>query len=225
MKRTTMALVALFVFALTTAHADEAVQLSGGYGILNAPRSPQAAVVLIPGGNGYLGIRPDGTFSALAGNQLVRTRKAYAASGVASLVIDSGVSVASAVDYLRNRFRRPVTIVATSRGSLRIAGALAARPNGIAITAGFLDDVRRQIGSAGALPPTLIVHHRRDGCHLTPPSAVEPFKAWGGARVRVVWLDGGTDQGHPCQARGYHGFAGLDGRVVGAVAGFARGLR
>lgn len=225
MLRMILLLVTLLASLAVPARADEAVQLSGGYGLLNAPRAPRAAVVLVPGGNGYLGIRPDGQFSALGGNQLVRTRKAYAAAGVASLVIDSGVSVASAVDYLRNRFRRPVTIVATSRGSLRIAAALAARPDGIAITAGFLDEVRRQIGSAGALPPTLIVHHRRDGCHLTPPSAVEPFKAWGGARVRVVWLDGGTDQGHPCQARGYHGFAGLDGRVVGAVAAFARGRR
>lgn len=217
--------VALLALSLAPAAAGEAVQLSGGYGLLNAPRSPRAAVVLVPGGNGYLNIRPDGGFSALGGNQLVRTRRAYAAAGVASLVVDGGVSVASAVTYLRTRFSRPVTVVATSRGSLRVAGALSARPNGVAITAGFLDQVRGQVGSPAALPPTLVVHHRRDGCRVTPPSAVEPFKAWGGARVRVVWIDGGSDQGDPCQARGHHGFAGLDGRVVGAVAGFARSVR
>jgi putative intracellular protease/amidase len=224
MKHVIVVLIAMIACA-TAALADEAVQLSGGYGLLNAPRAPRAAIVLIPGGNGHLGIRGDGSFSALRGNQLVRTRAAYASAGVASLVVDGGVSVASAVAYLRQRFNRPVTVAATSRGSLRIAEALNARPNGIAITAGFLDQVRGQIGSPGALPATLVVHHRRDGCQVTPPSGVEPFKAWGGARVRVVWIDGGANAGDPCQAGGYHGFAGNDGRVVGAVAGFAKGLR
>ena len=224
MRPVIVVLIAMILSA-TAALADEAVQLSGGYGLLNAPRAPRATIVLIPGGNGHLGIRADGSFSALRGNQLVRTRAAYASAGVASLVVDSGVSVASAVAYLRQRFNRPVTVAATSRGSLRIAEALAARPNGIAITAGFLDQVRGQIGSPAALPATLVVHHRRDGCHVTPPSGVEPFKAWGGARVRVVWIDGGTDRGDPCQAGGYHGFAGNDGRVVGVVAGFAKGVR
>jgi hypothetical protein len=224
MRHVIVVLIAMIASA-TAALADEAVQLSGGYGLLNAPRAPRAAIVLIPGGNGHLGIRADGSFSALRGNQLVRTRAAYARAGVASLVVDSGVSVASAVAYLRQRFNRPVIVAATSRGSLRIAEALGARPNGIAITAGFLDQVRSQIGSPGALPATLIVHHRRDGCHVTPPSGVEPFKAWGGARVRVVWIDGGANAGDPCQAGGYHGFAGNDGRVVGVVAGFAKGVR
>lgn len=217
---------ALFLsLAVGPALAGEAVQLSGGYGLLNAPRAPRASVVLIPGGNGYLNIRPDGGFSSLGGNQLVRTRKVYASAGVASLVVDGGVSIASAVTYLRTRFNRPVTVVATSRGSLRIASALSARPSGVAITAGFLDQVQGKVGSPANLPPTLVVHHRRDGCRLTPPSAVEPFKAWGGARVRVAWFDGGSDQGNPCQARGYHGFAGLDGRVVGTVAAFAKRVR
>jgi len=36
----------------------------------------------------------------------------------------------------------------------------------------------------------------------------------------VVWVDGGADSGNPCQAKGHHGFAGLDGRVVGLAAGF-----
>jgi hypothetical protein len=224
MNRLILALAALILSA-AAALADEAVQLSGGYGLLNAPRAPRAAIVLIPGGNGWLGIRADGSFSALRGNQLVRTRAAYAGAGVASLVVDSGVPIASAVTYLRQRFNRPVTVAGTSRGSLRLAEALAARPNGIVITAGFLDQVRSQIGSAAALPATLVVHHRRDGCRVTPPSGVEPFKAWGGARVRVVWIDGGTDAGDPCQAAGYHGFAGNDGRVVGVVAGFARSVR
>ena len=57
----------------------------------------------------------------------------------------------------------PVVVVGTSRGTLRVPQSFGAKPNGIVLTAGFLNEVRSQIGSAGALPRTLIVHHRNDG--------------------------------------------------------------
>jgi hypothetical protein len=200
--------------------ADQAVTVGGGLALLNKPAAPRASAILIPGGDGILNVRPDGTFSGLKGNQLVRTRKAYLAHGVATLTIDRGVNVAAAVAYMR-KVASPVVVVATSRGTLRVPGALAGKPNGVVLTAGFLSEVQSQVGSAGALPRTLIVHHKQDGCRFTPPSAVGPFKAWGGAKVSVIWMEGGRDTGDPCQARSYHGFNGLDGRVVASVARFA----
>jgi hypothetical protein len=122
--------------------------------------------------------------------------------------------------FLRN-ISPNVVVVGTSRGTLRVPLALSAKPNGIVLTAGFLDDVRSAIGSPAALPRTLVVHHRHDHCHVTPPTAVEPFKAWGAAKVRVVWMDGGVNAGHSCRANAYHGFNGLDGKVVSVVARFA----
>jgi hypothetical protein len=208
------------LLAPPAAWADQAVQVGGAMALLNKPAAPRASVILIPGGNGYLGVQADGSFNGLRGNQLVRTRKAYLAYGVASLTIDNGVNVAEAVAYMR-KIARPVVVAGTSRGTLRVPDALPAKPDGIVLTAGFLDNVKSQIGSPGALPRTLIVHHRRDGCRFTPPTAVEPFKAWGGARVRVVWMEGGSNSGNPCEARAHHGFNGLDGRVVSTVAQFA----
>jgi hypothetical protein len=72
------------------------------------------------------------------------------------------------------------------------------------LTASFLGEVRSHIGSPDKLPRTLIVHHKQDGCRHTSPSGVQPFKAWGGAKVTVEWMEGGTDVGDPCQAKGYH---------------------
>ena len=216
--------VALLV-STAAARADTAVQVGGAYGLLNKPAgAAQGSVILIPGGDGVLGVQPDGTFSSLKGNQLVRTRKAYAQQGLASLTIDAGVNVAAAVKYMES-VARPVTIVATSRGSLRVAGALGAKPAGLVLTSAFLDDVKSAVGSPSALPPTLVVHHQQDGCRKTPPGAVEPFKAWGGSKVRVTWMTGGRDEGDPCQARGHHGFAGLDGQVAGTVAAFAKSVK
>ena len=73
-----------------------------------------------------------------------------------------------------------------------------------------------------SLPRTLVVHHREDTCRFTLPSAVEPFVQWSGGKARVVWITGGTTTGDVCEARAYHGFNGVDGKVVSAVAGFAR---
>jgi hypothetical protein len=76
--------------------------------------------------------------------------------------------------------------------------------------------------SRALLPPTLVVHHRQDKCWLTSPAGVAPFIAWSKGKAKVVWLDGGEEVGNPCEAKGYHGFAGIDQKVVEAVAAFAR---
>lgn len=217
-----MLCVTALVLVPIVAHADQAVQVGGAWALLNAPPAPKAAAILIPGGDGVLGVKPDGTFASLKGNQLVRTRKAYMQHGVATLTVDSGVNVAAAVEYMR-KVASPVAVVATSRGSLRVASALAGKPDAVVLTGAFLNDVRGAVGSPARLPRTLVVHHRQDGCKHTTPSAVEPFKAWGGAKVTVAWKSGGINEGDPCQAKGYHGFNGLDGDVVSTVAGFAKG--
>jgi hypothetical protein len=225
MKARRLTVAALCICAISTAAvAEEAVQVGGALALLNKPASPQAAVILIPGGNGVMNIKPDGTFGGLGGNQLVRTRKAYLAHGVATLTIDIGVNVAAAVTYMR-AVAPKVVIAGTSRGTLRVPNGLSANPNGIVLTAAFLPDVRAKIGNAGALPPTLVVQHRLDSCRHTLPGNVEPFQAWGGAKVKVAWMEGGVSVGDPCEAKAYHGFNGLDGQVVSAVAQFAKSVQ
>jgi hypothetical protein len=204
--------------------AEEAVSVGGALALLNKAGGSRAGVVLIPGGDGTLNIQPDGTFARLRGNQLVRTRAAYPRQGITSLTIDRGVDPASAVQFLR-RMVRTVVVVGTSRGTLRIPDALSAKPAGIVLTSGFLDDVKSSIGNPAALPRTLVVEHRNDSCRFTLPANVEPFKAWGGAKVQVVWLDGGKSVGNPCGGSAHHGFNGIDGAVVSAVARFVGSLR
>jgi hypothetical protein len=188
---------------------------------------PSGAIVLLAGGDGQIGVGSDGSI-AQQGNQLVRTRKAYAARGFAVLVPEGNVNVAAAVKLMSKY--GPVTLVGTSRGTQRAARGIAAgaRPARLVLTAGFLsdasgdtDNVMAILGSPAALPPTLVVHHKHDGCRVTRPEGVAPFLAWAKGKARVVWLSGGRDEGNPCQARGHHGFAGIDSQVVSAVAGFA----
>jgi hypothetical protein len=205
------------------------VSVEGVNAALLTPSSgkPRGAIILLAGGDGQIGVGADGSI-ARQGNQLVRTRKAYAARGFAVLVPEGHVNVAAAVKLMAKY--GPVTLVGTSRGTQRAARGIAAgaRPARLVLTAGFLssasganDNVMSILGSPGALPPTLVVHHKRDECRLTRPEGVAPFVAWARGRARVAWLDGGRSVGDPCEARSHHGFNGIDGQVVSAVAGFA----
>jgi hypothetical protein len=218
----------LAAFTLTPALADETVTIGGSRAVLIKPKAPRGSVILLPGGDGAIRPGDNGDINGLRGNQLVRTRHAYAARGLAVLVADAGTDLKSAVDYMA-AIKRPVTVVGTSRGTLRAAEGISrgARPDALVLTSGFLSpdsgsgsNVMSILGSPSALPRTLVIHHRQDGCKVTLPAGVDPFIKWSAGRARVSWLTGGADEGDPCQAGGHHGFAGLDGQVVALAAGF-----
>ncbi len=231
-KRLRVVCFAFFAFlpalAASPALADESVTVGGSRAVLIKPTAPRASVILLPGGDGAIRAGDHGDIHGLLGNQLVRTRNAYAGRGLAVLIADAGTDLKSAVDYMA-AIKRPVTVIATSRGTIRAAEGIArgARPDALVLTSGFLSpdsggpmNVMSILGSPAALPRTLVIHHRQDGCRSTLPAGVDPFIKWSGGRARVSWLSGGADEGDPCQARGHHGFNGLDGQVVGLAASF-----
>jgi hypothetical protein len=220
------ALALLFAFA---ARAAETVSIGGSQAVLLRPAAPLASVILMPGGDGRIEVNPGGSFGHLKNNQLVRTREAYLAKGLAVLVVDADVNLAQAVDYMA-KIKRPVTVIGTSRGTLRAAQGIAAgaKPDALVLSSGFLspasgkpnENVEAILGTPERLPKTLIIHHRHDECRFTQPAGVAPFIAWSGGKARVVWLDGGSAQGDPCRAKSHHGFLGLDDQVVALAAAF-----
>jgi hypothetical protein len=212
-------LLSLTILATGSVAFGEEVVTFGSRALLNKPAKVRASAILFAGGDGALGIGANGAIASLSGNQLVRTRQAYTRMGIATLTVDLGVDLPTAVQFMR-KLGGPVAFVGTSRGSYRAAQGLSARPDRLVLTSGFLADVESAVGSPAALPPTLVVEHRRDSCRFTSPEGVEPFRQWGGAKVKVVWLDGGDSVGDPCQANAHHGFHGLDGQVVSVVGHF-----
>lgn len=223
--------------------------------LLIEPARPVGGVILLAGGSGRLDLGPDGALGGLKGNQLVRTRALYADAGYVTLVPDiaadlktpTGVAahyreeaphardLGAMVRYLR-RYKVPVVVVGTSRGTLSAANAVARlkgaeRPDAMALTSALMlptKGKRLSVQSIARDParlgvPTLLVHHKRDACRVTLPSAVAPFTAWyekGGRRLDVIWLDGGDGTGDPCEGGSAHGFAGLDDKVVATVTGW-----
>lgn len=223
-----MAVAALTVMCCSAASADETVQIGQSIAVLLRPNSPEASVILMPGGNGLINPGPNGEINRLIGNQLVRTRNDYVARGLAVLVADAGIDLARAVQFMR-QIKRPITVIATSRGTIRTAAGIddGAKPDALVLTSGFLTaesggtpNVASILGKPDALPPTLVIHHRDDACKFTRPAGVAPFIAWSAGRARAAWLSGGVSVGDPCEARAYHGFNGLDSDVVTLAAGF-----
>jgi hypothetical protein len=232
--RLTLAAALTAVTVLTVpAFADETVTVGGAQAVLIKPSgAAKGSLILMAGGNGRLNIGPGGAIGSLKGNQVIRTRHAYAERGFAVLVPDGSINLAAAVKYMA-AIARPVTVVGTSRGTQRSAEGIAAgaRPDRLVLTSGFLSPqsgqgehryvIKLLGGSPSVLPRTLVIHHRHDGCRWTQPSGVQPFLDWSKGKATVIWLDGGANNGDPCQAKGHHGFAGLDSQVVDAVVKFA----
>jgi len=209
--------------------------------------APGGVALLFAGGAGVLRTTEDGTIRKLKGNFLVRSAGLFRDHGWITAIVDApsdrqrnlfgfrgtadhAADIGAAIDTLRRRFKAPVWLVGTSRGTMSAAnGAVrlqgAAGPDGIALTSSVLvDNAKGDLVLMYDLDeirvPVVIAHHRRDGCKVTPPEEVAALeRALANAKaVKTLWFDGGVDRGNPCQARGHHGFAGIEDAVVAALA-------
>ena len=205
------------------------VNVGGVDAVLIKPDKPIASVILLAGGDGRIEVQSDGSIKR-GGNQLVRTRYDYAKKGFAVLVPDHGYNLSELVEYMKN-IKRPTTVVGTSAGTIRAARGLykGAKPDKLVLTAGVLsnssghrDNVINIIETPDLLPPTLVIHHRYDHCFKTLPEGVSEFIAWSKGKAKIIWVEGGEEVGDYCEAQAYHGFRGIDQKIVDLVSQFAK---
>lgn len=197
-----LVLTALFFFA--------------GLPSLVAPASAQkggTVAILMPGAGG-----------AHPNDFLMRNRSKISGAGIETRVTTSP-SEAADIARAEKQKGRKVVLVGMSLGTQHVGQALAAGApaNGVVLVSGFLREVASTVGSPAKLPPTLIVHHRKDACSYTPPDGVGYFQQWSGGRARVSWISntGGPDA-QPCRPNGAHGFFRQDSGPVSAIVGFIR---
>ena len=127
---------------------------------------------------------------ALRGNQLVRTRQSRR-EAAPRRTLDAGASPAPGGRIYATP-ARPVVVVATSRGATRAPAALPPAPTaGLVLTSAMLDTPSAYAGSPGALPRTLVIHHRQDGCRDAALCWWSLLSSLAGGRARAVWLTGG----------------------------------
>jgi hypothetical protein len=220
--------------------------------LMLGPEKPLAAVVLFAGGHGGLQIGPSGDVRWGARNFLVRTRQQFASRGLLVAVLDAPsdrqeppylagfrqtpehvADVRAVIAWLRQKARVPVWLVGTSRGtqSAAFVATVLARddggPDGLVLTSTILTD------KPGNRPvpdmpleklriPTLVAHHRQDGCAFCKfsdlPGLMERLA--GAPRRELLAFEGGDSRGDPCEAMAHHGFNGIEDQVVAKIAGW-----
>ncbi|MGA0031831.1 MAG: alpha/beta hydrolase [Burkholderiales bacterium] len=208
-----------------------------------APEKPQAAVVLFAGGNGGIGIKPDGSITR-GGNFLVRSRKHFAGHNLLTVVIDAPsdrdsvpretaehvTDIRAVIAWVRQQAKVPVWLVGTSRGTQSAAYVSTklpqaeGGPDGVVLTSSMVEDRR-----GTAVPdmdidrlriPVLVVHHKQDGCRYCLFSGVPRLmdRLAAAPRKELIAIEGGNDVGDPCRGRAFHGYNGIEPEVVGKIA-------
>lgn len=218
--------------------------------LYRSPDAPVAALVLLTGGDGVLGIDGAGTIRR-GGNFLIRTREAWLARGFAVAIPDVpsdrsnllGVRLSRSygevlrviVAHVRTRTPAPIWLVGTSQGSIAAANGAARLTGGeiagVVLTSSLSRPSSRVTDTVfGAdldrvVVPALIASHRGDNCRLTPPGDAEAIRRalTRAPRTEVMLFDGGLPaRSDPCEAFSEHGFLGIEAQVLDRIAAWIR---
>ncbi len=212
-----------------------------------SPAHPRATLVMLPGGIGRIGIRPDGSL-AHGDNFVVRTRLSWTTRGYAVLIPDAaggvdlrgsrstpsyGAVVERMVRYARRLAPVPVVLLGTSQGTIAATNGAAssapdAGPTGLAAL--VLTETVSRGGRLSAETvfdahpnavrvPTLIVANEDDACDVAPPQAAGRIAAafTAAPRVDVAKVSGGGRSDRPCGSRSPHGYDGIENRVIDLI--------
>jgi pimeloyl-ACP methyl ester carboxylesterase len=200
--RRALAALALVAAVAAPAAAEEVKTIPTRPGVtqsfilLRRSETPVATVILFAGGNGALGLGPDGRMASLGGNFLVRNRARFAeAYGFMVAVPDApsdhagGLSrfrasrehaedIRALIATLRAKAPAPVWLIGTSMGTVSAANGAArlreSGPDGLVLTSTITRWNKREGESVSDVKlrdiaiPTLVVHHREDACPFTP---------------------------------------------------------
>ena len=163
--------------------------------IVLTPPNPKATVILFSGGDGGLGIQPDGTLSRGKENFLVRTRQLFADQGFVVAVVDAPsdrqgypfldgfrqksehvTDIKAVITWARAQAAIPVWLVGTSRGTLSAAfvgielAGTDSGPDGLVLTSTILSDKRGTPVTGMQLSrlqiPVIVAHHKDDACRF-----------------------------------------------------------
>lgn len=201
-------------------------KMSGGEAvpyILNYQTStPRYVVILFPGGSGEMNPHlADGKLVyGFKGNFVIRTRKFIVDDEFATVATNSTQSeerVQAILNDLRKRFpAAQIYLMGTSRGTFDTMALAPYLSDKIAgeIHTSSLDHIAT-FDAKKFKNRHLVVHHKHDGCRVTPFSAAQySHEKFGND---FIAMDGGIDVGDPCQPRGHHGFNGIERETTNAI--------
>jgi hypothetical protein len=245
--RVTRLIRVLFVVSLlgttSIAKADEVMDVPSVQGVptrtlVATVKEPRATVLLFIGGDGLLRLTPSG--QTAHGHTFVRSFSMWERHGMQAVLVDSPTDlgnamrghqrgskehldrVAQVVSHFQSK--RPMWIFGHSMGTSTVAAFLGSNRPEIDLLQGYIvaGTHRGESVPAQIKLPALAIHHRLEGCPSTPIEASEAIIRSRSADTpkAMVLLDGGTEPGHRCQSRSYHGFHGIEETLINTAAEF-----
>ncbi|MCC2632972.1 MAG: hypothetical protein K0S48_858 [Ramlibacter sp.] len=221
MKNFLIATVLALSSCLALAQSAQVVELTSRPGVkelmlVETPAGPPtgATLVLLMGGNGQLGIYPNGSLRRDS-HFLARVRGLLTARGHVTVLVAT--------------FGKPVWLVGHSRGThsavtaaTRLQGDNA--PDGIVLAAPMLDSNRFAGSTAKPLQesgvetlrvPVLVLQHTKDACPVAAPAKLPELQAkLPTATSKVITYEGGISRGALCDVQAFHSFNGIEAQVV-----------
>ncbi|MEA2945446.1 MAG: hypothetical protein QOI40_776 [Alphaproteobacteria bacterium] len=223
------------------------LQLQGGIQqrvLYLSPSKPVAAIVMLAGGAGNIGLKADGGIRH-GDNFVVRTREVWVQHGFAVIIPDTidhrnlrgdrssaeyAAVVAQLTDFARSQASAPVFLLGTSQGSIAAMNGAAHAASG-SISGVILTESVSVIGGSGesiftAAPeqvrvPALVVANKADRCNVAPPENAPRIAAAmkNSPDVRVAYVDGGTAKSpKACGSLTPHGYYGIETQVIDIIA-------
>jgi hypothetical protein len=137
--------------------------------------------------------------------------------------------IRAVIAWLRQQSNIPVWMVGTSRGTQSTAfittqlAPANGGPDGLVLTSSMLTDTSGRPVPEMPLEriqvPTLVVHHKEDGCEYCKPADLPRLmdKLTAVPRKELLTFEGGKSQGDPCEAMAYHGYNGIEQKVIDAI--------
>lgn len=220
--------------------------------LLLGPEKPLASLLLMVGGDGRLDLDEDTTINRERGNFLKRSAGLFAEQGFQVALMDvaddqssflgslarnspeHAQDIAGVMAYLRQRHPVPVWLVGASNGTISAANAAARLgkedgPDGLVLSSSILRGRHFPdlftLDLAEIHQPTLVVHHRQDGCHACPYEEVSSLLAAlknAAPKELISFSDGLPPVSEPCQALSYHGYYGIEPQVVETISSWIK---
>lgn len=226
--------------------------------LIEEPSNFSAVIAVFMGGDGVVAISDSGEIGTGKNNFAVKSRKIFQERGIATVVVSSpndmgwkltlfrgsddyAMDFGNLMAYLHNRYKKPVWVHGTSRGTISIAlpatkiDTPSRLPDGIILSS----PVTRSISSTnnhratdnvlqGNLEkiksPVMIVSNSKDACQVTPPSDTslikDALKSASVVKLKIFEGVDGKERGDVCGARHHHGFVGIQKKVVNAMVEF-----
>ena len=207
--------------------------------LLVPTQKPKAVVLLFIGGHGMLKLKEDG--STNNSHTFTRSKSLWAQYSIDAVLVDTPYSlgrgkndvrpgndhqqrILNVVNYYKEKLKVPVWLFGHSRGTISVGEFVNGSEDREKIIAGVIisGTIHTVSINSSVKSPVLAVHHKQDGCHVTPYTVSEKIikDRPNSTIAELVLVEGGITEGEACGNRAYHGFNQKEPELIKAASQF-----